>query len=366
MSEGIILDDGLPLVGEDRGNRSLWIGLATIAICGALLFALIESNRQSHASPEIAAPNDYAIASVPRPELLIPEPIVSFTPQSPLPDTQPLLRPVVTEVRSKLPPVQLARARAANTSLPKPSQLVPQPDYPPQPQSLIQPTIPDPGRSAPVIVHDAVQAAVAAMSNVAAPGSASLQATTAVAVGGGDRTNLVSQGTLIFAVLETAIDSTQSGQVRALISTPVYNALGNQVLIPKGSRIFGEYKGDLGTGQNRAQIIWTRLIRPDGATISLDSPASDQLGRAGVKGRVNTHFGARLLNALLQSSIDFGVATASRAVTSDNGIIVALPAATQGASSGLIQPPPKPTLRVRHGTRISVFVARDLDFSGVE
>jgi type IV secretory pathway VirB10-like protein len=68
----------------------------------------------------------------------------------------------------------------------------------------------------------------------------------------------------------------------------------------------------------------------------------------------------------LQSTIDFGVLAASRSVSSNNGVIFAIPSASQGATSQIIQPPPKPTLKVRHGTRIAVFVARDLDFSAVE
>jgi type IV secretion system protein VirB10 len=237
----------------------------------------------------------------------------------------------------------------------------PPPAY--SPQAAPQFVAPDPGRSAPAIVYDAVQASV----SVASEAGAKLGlATKAIAVGGGDRSNLVPQGTLIYAVLETALNSTQSGQVRALISNNVFNASGTKILIPKGSRVFGEYKADLGTGQNRAQIIWGRLIRPDGATISLDSPASDQLGRAGVKGSVDSHFGERLLGALLQSTIDFGSAVAARAVTSNNGVVIALPNATQSAASQLIQDAPKPTLKVRHGTRVAVFVARDLDFSAVE
>ena len=355
MSEAVALDDGLPLVGEDRGNRSLWLGLGGIGLVGVLLFTVLEANRQSSAEPQIASPRDYAIATAQRAELAIPENYAFGLPVG----SDVLQQAGAPSLNQpKLSPVKLIRV---TTPLAPASLQPPVPNYTPAPALSFQPIAPDPGRTAPGIVYDAFQAAVAA-----ATGTTSVQATKAIAVGGGDRTHLVSQGTLLFAVLETAIDSTQSGQVRAMLSTDVYNALGTQVLIEKGSRIFGEYKGDLGTGQNRAQIIWTRLIRTDGVTISLDSPASDQLGRAGIKGRVDTHFAERLLGALLQSTIDFGVAVGSRAVTSSNGVVVALPSAAQGASSQLIQPPPKPTLKVRHGTRIAVFVARDLDFSGVE
>jgi type IV secretion system protein VirB10 len=357
-----MLDDGLPLVGEDRGNRGLWLGLGGIGLTGILLFAILENNRQSSAEPNVPNPRDYAVATAPQPGLIIPEnnalgPYANDPLRQADGGTSALPSP------PRLPPARLTIRPSGNAS---PRQSVPDapPPYVP-PAPPIVPAPPDPGRSAPVIVYDAVVAAVAAASGSDAANQAT-RAAPAIAAIGVDRSNLVAQGTLIYAVLETALDSTQAGQARAMISSNVYNAAGTKILIPKGSRVFGEYKADLGAGQNRAQIVWGRLIRPDGATISLDSPASDQLGRAGVKGKVDTHFGERLLGALLQSTIDFGSAVAARAVTSNNGVVVALPNATQGAASKIVPDAPKPTLRVRHGTRIAVFVARDLDFSAVE
>ena len=176
---------------------------------------------------------------------------------------------------------------------------------------------------------------------------------------------VVPQGTLIAAVLETALDSTQPGQARALVSRDVVNLRGDRVLIPRGSRLFGTYRGELAPGQKRAQVEWTRLVRPDGVTIAIDSPAADRLGRAGIGGRGNTHFLERLSGALLQSSIDIGTAVASQSISGDS-LIVALPRSAGGATSQLVGQTPKPTLRIRQGTRISVFVARDLDFTSVE
>ena len=353
VSEQVTLDNVLPLVVEDRGNRGLWLGLGAIAIVGLSLFATLEANRQSVTEPPIASPRDYAFATAPRPELTIPQ---TYEDGRSIPAIRAAPATLPQSTISQLPPVRLTRTRSSAEPVPQQS---PSPTYAPPP--VFTTAMPDPGRAAPNIVYDAVQAIAAGEAAVS-----STRANKAVAVGGGDRTYLVSQGTLIFAVLETAMDSTQSGQVRAMISTNVFNALGSRVLIPRGSRLFGEYKGELGSGQNRAQVIWIRLIRPDGATIALDSPASDQLGRAGVKGRVDTHFAERLLGALLQSTIDFGAAVASRSVTSGNGVIISLPAAAQASGSQLIPPPPKPTLKVRHGTRLAVFVSRDLDFSAVE
>jgi type IV secretion system protein VirB10 len=361
VSDAIALDDGLPLVGEDRGNRGLWLGLGGIGLAGLLLFALLESNRQSSATPVVPSPRDYASATAPQPNLQIPAETwlgpYALAPDAPTGALMGAAAP--TPPQSRLPPAQLTAMPPTGGNSATPPAYAP----PPLPAA---PAAPDPGRSAQVIVYD-IAAAAAATAPDSDPTLQPSRAAPAIAAAGVDRTNLVPQGTLIYAVLETALNSTQSGQVRALISNNVYNAAGTKILIPKGARVFGEYKANISAGQNRAQIIWGRLIRPDGATISLDSPASDQLGRAGVKGRVDTHFGERLLGALLQSTIDFGVAVAARSVSSNNGVVVAVPQqVTQGAASQLIPEAPKPTLKVRHGSRIAVFVARDLDFSAVE
>ncbi|WP_379548277.1 TrbI/VirB10 family protein [Qipengyuania sp. DSG2-2] len=170
-------------------------------------------------------------------------------------------------------------------------------------------------------------------------------------------------GTIIPAVLETALDSTRPGAVRALVQRDVHGFDGTQVLIQRGSRLYGEYEADLQSGQKRAAIRWTRLMRPDGVLISLDSPASDPLGRAGVRGKVDSKFFARFGGALLQSVLDVGVGVATREAT--GGVIVAIPGATSTVSQTIQQNQPQPTLKVKHGTSVSVFVARDLDFSGV-
>lgn len=180
----------------------------------------------------------------------------------------------------------------------------------------------------------------------------------------GQRTT-VPQGTLILAVLETALDSTRPGQARALVSRDVRGFDGSRVLIPRGSRLYGEYRADLAPGQNRALVQWTRLVRPDGVTIAIDSPAADALGRAGIRGKVNSHFLERFGGALLQSSLDLGVSLASQSI--GDGSVILLPRGGQGVGSGFApQQQIRPTLTVRQGTRVTVFVARDLDFASVD
>jgi type IV secretion system protein VirB10 len=84
-----------------------------------------------------------------------------------------------------------------------------------------------------------------------------------------------------------------------------------------------------------------------------------------VKGKVNTHFFQRFGGAILQSVLDVGVQTAARKAAG-NTVIVGLPGANTQAST--IQNPAniKPTLKIAQGASVSVFVARDLDFTAVE
>ena len=180
-----------------------------------------------------------------------------------------------------------------------------------------------------------------------------------------NRSTTVPQGTLIPAVLETALNSTRPGLARAIVSRDVRGFDGSRVLIPRGSRLIGEYRSEATPGQRRALVNWVRLIRPDGVTMAIGSPAGDPLGRGGIRARVNTHFFERFAGAILQSALDIGVNLAARAGT---GTVVVLPGGlTTGATAQIVQPAQvTPTLTVRQGTSISIFVARDLDFTGVE
>lgn len=176
-----------------------------------------------------------------------------------------------------------------------------------------------------------------------------------------DRSTTVPQGTLIPAVLETGFDSSGAGFARALVQHDVHGFDGVRVLIPRGSRLIGEYTSETAPGQKRAFVTWTRLIRPDGVTIAIGSPSTDPAGVAGVRTRVNSHFVVRFSEAFLQTVLMIGGNLAARSV--GDPVVVALPGALPGAN--MAAPPTRipPTLRIRVGTSIGVFVARDLDFA---
>jgi type IV secretion system protein VirB10 len=171
----------------------------------------------------------------------------------------------------------------------------------------------------------------------------------------------VSQGTLIPAVLETAINSDLPGYVRAVVSQDVRSFDGSQVLIPRSSRLIGQYKSGLAAGQTRAYILWSRLIRPDGVSVAIASPGTDEAGQSGLAGEVDGHFFKRFGSALLLSVVGAAsaIGTGGATVLASGGGIGAAGVAAQ-QSGGI-----PPTVKVRQGQPIRVFTARDLDFSRV-
>lgn len=278
------------------------------------------------------------------------------------------------------PPVQAA---VVPQPQPKPAPAAPQPAPAPEPV-LARAPAPAPALNpyaSPTMVFDASagpatqvvgDAAVAAPAGtVAADGPVSSASAFASRIGGvggapaqaSAMTNpatTVTQGTLIPAILETAIDTDVPGYVRAVVSQDVRSFDGTNVLVPRSSRLIGQYQSGLQGGQKRAYVIWTRLIRPDGASVNLASPAIGFDGTTGLEGEVNTHFFKRFGSAMLLSVIG-GLTTIASGGTS-----VILGGGQSAASTALEQDGKiSPTVRVRQGEPIRVFTARDLDFSTV-
>lgn len=178
-----------------------------------------------------------------------------------------------------------------------------------------------------------------------------------------NRTMVMPTGTMIPAILETPIDTARPGLVRAVVSGDARGFDGHRVLVPRGTRLIGEYQTEVRGGQDRVLVTWNRLIRPDGVTIPLSSPAADALGTAGIPGKVHSFFLERFGAALLQSALTVGVNLASR--PGNGSVIVGLPTGQINNTVGqtLLPNDLRPKITVKQGSEISVFVARDLDFS---
>lgn len=180
---------------------------------------------------------------------------------------------------------------------------------------------------------------------------------------------LIAQGTMIGGILETAIQSDLPGMVRAVVSEDVYSFDGSHLLIPKGSKLVGRYRSGIARGQNRAFVIWNRLIRNDGVSINIGSYGTDALGRSGLAGEVDTHFFERFGSSVLLSMIDASLKIGVEAMDDSGSATVALEAgddfsrASEIALENSIAIPP--TIHIDQGTKIKVFVGKDLDFSQV-
>jgi type IV secretion system protein VirB10 len=324
-------------------------GLAVLA--GLILFGTLEARRRDATIPTTTRVAQQG-ASVAPPPLDVPAeptvaPAISFMP------------PAAPTLPAPLRTPQLPATRTPAFSPPPSSYQAPQPTAVATPRNV---------GGATLVVDTSATGPAAGEGNAPteAGGRGSLSTTRVRAAMLANRTTTVPQGTLIPAVLETAFDSTSPGFARALVQRDIRGFDGARVLIPRGSRLIGEYGADVSQGQKRAVILWARLIRPDGVTIAIGSPAADTLGRGGVKADVNSHFFERFSGAILQSVLDVGVALAAR--NSGSPVVVALPGSIGGAAttSRARATDIAPTLRVPAGRSVSVFVARDLDFTAVD
>ena len=160
---------------------------------------------------------------------------------------------------------------------------------------------------------------------------------------------------MIAAVLETAIDSDLPGYARAVVSRDVRSFDGGRILVPRSSRLIGQYKSGLSAGQKRIYVMWTRLIRPDGVSVAIASPGTDFAGRSGLAGSVDDHFLGRFGSAMLMTILGGLTGGSSLVLTGQSAASVAAERDSQRA----------PTIRVPIGQPIRVFTSRDLDFSTV-
>jgi type IV secretion system protein VirB10 len=342
----------LPGIARPRAGLSGAAILIGAVLAGLLLFSILDARRRALSAPAVRpARSDLLGVSEAPPPLYIP----------------PVPRPARTIPLDTSPPAIPTQPAPKIERVPKPAPIpmLPPPSYGPPPA----PPAPPRTSSGAILVVDASQPLPSA--DRAAPageaGRSSPLAGAAVRSRAGSMSNratTVPQGTLIPAVLETAFNSTGSGFARALVQRDVYGFDGTRVLIPRGSRLIGEYASDTSPGQKRAFVTWTRLIRPDGVTIALGSPTTDPVGVGGVRAKVDSHFFERFAGAFLQSAMLIGGNLAAR--SAGDSVVVALPGSFPGASTTMPATQIPPTLSVRQGTSISVFVARDLDFTGVE
>lgn len=171
---------------------------------------------------------------------------------------------------------------------------------------------------------------------------------------------------LIPCALDTAMDSTLAGFIECHTTQPVLSD-AHIVLMPAGTTITGSYKSDVKTGQDRLFAFAGNAITPEGIPIPLDSSIADGLGRAGISGDYDGHwgerFGAAVMLAVGEGAMQIGQAAVSKSGNSTfnlNSSSSVSNLADQALQSSINIPP---TISVPPGTQINIVVSQPIDFS---
>jgi type IV secretory pathway VirB10-like protein len=177
---------------------------------------------------------------------------------------------------------------------------------------------------------------------------------------------VVQAGSIIPAALVSGVRSDLPGQVIAQVRETVYDSpTGRTPLIPQGARLIGTYDNDIAAGQSRVLIAWTRLILPDGRSLTLDRmPAADAAGQSGLADRTDYHWGGLFRAALVSTLLGIGAQSGTSNSTGD-----LTHAIQQGASDSISRSGRQvvdrevgrpPTITIRPGMPVNVMVTRDL------
>jgi type IV secretion system protein VirB10 len=189
----------------------------------------------------------------------------------------------------------------------------------------------------------------------------------AVPVTSTPRIYTIPEGTVIETVLTNRLDGTFAGPVNCLVTTAVYAPDHQHLLIPAGARVLGDARPVTTFGQTRIAVVFHRVLLPSGARIDLQTfHGLSQIGETGLRDEVDRHY-AQIFGASLAVGAIAGLAQAQTSIGLD---ATALDVYRQGAAANLAQSSARildrflnllPTVTIREGHRIKVYVSNDLD-----
>jgi type IV secretion system protein VirB10 len=183
----------------------------------------------------------------------------------------------------------------------------------------------------------------------------------------------IKAGWEIPAVLEQSLNSDLPGELKALVTSNVYDtATGLYLLIPQGSRLIGRYDSRVSYGQDGVQVAWSRIIYPDASSIDLDGMMGlDSHGNAGLRDTVDRHYlrivGFTVLTSIFTAAFEISQRSSQSALTYPSPAQTAGSAAGQELSQTAAQITRRnlnvqPTIKVPAGYRFTVRVNRDILF----
>ncbi len=102
--------------------------------------------------------------------------------------------------------------------------------------------------------------------------------------------DLVYEGRMMQAVLETQLAGDFTGAARARITVPVRTRDRARVVIPRGTTAIGEAQSVESGFQARLAVSFSRLLFPDGRSVRMRFEGLSSLGETGLADEVNRHY----------------------------------------------------------------------------
>ncbi len=178
---------------------------------------------------------------------------------------------------------------------------------------------------------------------------------------------VVFEGTTIDTVLVDRLDAEFTGDVKVMVTNPVYCEDRQHILIPEGTFILGTVQKVSGLGQKRVALTFHRMLMPDKYSVDLDQfHGLDQAGATGLKDKVNNHY-AEIFGASIALGVIAGAAQSSNSNQGlyqsgseayRSGIASSLSQSSTNVLDRYINIPP--TITIREGHRIKVYITQDM------
>jgi hypothetical protein len=122
-----------------------------------------------------------------------------------------------------------------------------------------------------------------------------------------DLTRVVTMDKPIPAVLKIGIDTRFSNRAIAQVERDIYGGEGRLIVIPRGSVVTGTVGSSGSTGEEKVQISWTRIMRPDGAVFAIEAYGGDAMGRPGAPADIDNRYLERYGMSLLTTVMNVGL-----------------------------------------------------------
>lgn len=182
-------------------------------------------------------------------------------------------------------------------------------------------------------------------------------------------------GTIITGALVTAVNTDNPGVIIARVTENVYSSYDSSfLLVPEGTLLYATYNSSVSYGQNRVQIAWNLLIRPDGYRMELGNMNGvDAQGQSGTKGRVTNHpfetlkaLGLVAVFSIIQTEITKDIETQNNEYLQNSMSDVYAEASKLGNKIVDRALNIKPTITIKQGTQIKFITNTPLELPPVK